>query len=174
MAANLNFLHPWVKARAKYLIDWGTRNLIDPYVTSARRTFDEQKDLWDMCQAKVGRRGFPVKDPGCSQHLYGFAFDMQAQVKRIEAPQVQGPFHLACYLYPDLWFCPGAGDPLPANVQTNAQRLLCEEARRVGMICSATDAVHFQTFETKPWNAHMRRYFGASCETCHYPEGPPY
>ena len=46
-----------------------------PYtITSTRRSMSEQRRLYERRQR--GQHPLPVARPGCSQHNYGYAFDM--------------------------------------------------------------------------------------------------
>jgi len=173
---NLNLLDPWVKARVKDLKNFADRNLMTANVSSGFRSSQEQWRLWNQCETGAGVRGFPVKHPGCSQHEWGFAVDIEARPDHVNAPTAMGQWGAAafilCAAFPDLAFL--CDDGRSGAELSNAQRTLGEEARRLGLFWSGSDSVHYSAFPASAWDPHMRRWWGADCRTCTHPLGAPF
>lgn len=70
----LGTLHPGFRPYAAALVAVAERYGLNPRVTSTRRSFDDQRRLYERW--KSGRNPYPAAAPGCSQHNYGVAFDM--------------------------------------------------------------------------------------------------
>jgi len=72
--ASLNSLHPQLVQPAKWLLDLGRQ--YDPLlvVTSARRSYDKQQQLYERYLR--GESQIPAAPPGRSLHGHGLAFDM--------------------------------------------------------------------------------------------------
>ena len=62
--------YPW----ARGLLDVAAYYRIPYTITSTRRSLSEQRRLYARYLA--GRHPLPVARPGCSQHNYGYAWDM--------------------------------------------------------------------------------------------------
>jgi len=132
----------------------------EPQITSTVRDRGRQQELWEDCQ--FGRAPFPVKQPGCSQHEFGYAFDMKVARGAFVADQpVPGRLAtLACSL---LGIC---GDPAQRERLPAAQALLQIRGRQLGLSTSQGDPVHFSVFPSSVWDPHMRSEFGIGCRTC--------
>lgn len=74
MSASLNQLIPELQPFARDLVDAASAARLQPRVTSTRRSYAEQKRLYDRYVA--GMSPYPAAPPGHSAHEYGFAFDM--------------------------------------------------------------------------------------------------
>ena len=74
MAYAFAALVPELRPFAEQLLNAATAAGFQPVVTSTRRTYAQQKVLWDRYQA--GRSKYPAAPPGGSAHEYGWAFDM--------------------------------------------------------------------------------------------------
>jgi len=163
------------------LLELGREVGLDPQITSAFRDLGKQRDEFRTCLTAQGARGFPVKDPLCSQHVWGYAFDMTAGATPerlgdpLPLPGSRGVLsisrHLLCQLFGEPEMCDPGVDTREAG---SNQFLLGELARSIGLLWSATDSVHFFTFPRSQWDQHMTRTFQTSCETCHHPGGPPF
>jgi len=178
---NKALLHPWVRWAMQTLLEEGRKAGLNPVVTSAFRDMGSQRALLQRCQRGEGVRGFPVKDPLCSQHVWGFAFDMEAQRPPVVAgesiplPGSSGSLTIAkevfCSIFPDTPICAQA---ISTQDQTNAQFVLGLLAKQIGLLWVKSDAIHFFTFPRSAWDSHMRKTFNTSCETCHHPGGVPF
>lgn len=74
MGTNLSSLVPDLEPFARELVRVAGANGLQPRVTSARRTIDEQRALYDRYLR--GINPYPVAPPGTSAHETGEAFDM--------------------------------------------------------------------------------------------------
>lgn len=74
MAISLNALDPGLAPFAQALVDVAGANGLQPRVTSTRRSYDEQRALYNRYLRGLQR--FPVAPPGTSAHETGEAFDM--------------------------------------------------------------------------------------------------
>lgn len=66
-------VHPFVADRVRYLLDIADRHGGRYQVTSGVRTGQKQWELY----AQNAWSGTPTAEPGCSQHQYGLAMDVQ-------------------------------------------------------------------------------------------------
>jgi len=73
VAVALRGLVPIVRDRAQWCLDWATYYGVHVDVTSARRTWEEQSELYKDFLA--GRSVYPANRPGDSAHEYGLAWD---------------------------------------------------------------------------------------------------
>jgi len=83
MSLSLRGVDPYIKDAMTWIQQvvgsWGGSSVI----ISGRRSFEEQKELFDDCFRRRSRPTkfpippcpYPVATPGCSQHEYGFAVD---------------------------------------------------------------------------------------------------
>jgi hypothetical protein len=74
VSASLTELIPELQPFARDLVDAAGVAGLQPRVTSTRRTYAEQKRLYDRSLA--GLSPYPAAPPGHSAHEYGWAFDM--------------------------------------------------------------------------------------------------
>jgi len=74
VSANLSSLIPELQPYARDLVDAAGAAGLQPRVTSTRRTFAEQKRLYNRSLA--GLSPYPAAPPGHSAHEYGWAFDL--------------------------------------------------------------------------------------------------
>jgi D-alanyl-D-alanine carboxypeptidase len=74
VAASLNQLIPELVPYARELIRAANAAGLQPRVTSTRRSYADQKRLYDRYLA--GASEYPAAPPGQSAHEYGWAFDM--------------------------------------------------------------------------------------------------
>lgn len=74
MSASLTELIPELQPYARDLVDAAGAAGLQPRVTSTRRTYAEQKRLYDRSLA--GLSPYPAAPPGHSSHEYGWALDM--------------------------------------------------------------------------------------------------
>lgn len=134
---NKAFLHPAIRARMDWIIEKGRAFGLDPEVTSGWRTIGVQRGLFQDCLD--GTATHRVKHPGCSQHEFGFAFDMlpRRRFPRI-GPRTGGGFDID-------------------------QSFLQEAGRVTGLTGSG---IHFAVFPAAVWDPHMTRTFGVDCSTC--------
>ncbi len=131
-----------------------------PIVTSTVRDTGTQQRLWDRCQR--GQGPFPVKEPGCSQHEWGMAFDLVAtRGAAVRMEPVPGRLSTAACLL--LGICPERDDGLDLPA---AQALLQIRGRQLGLSTSRSDPIHFSVFPSGVWDPHMRSEFGLGCGTC--------
>ncbi len=175
---NTAFLHPWVKWGLRELLRKGLEADIAPVVTSTFRSFETQETEFAKCQtARRGQRGFPVKASFCSQHSYGFAFDMQAQLGLpLIENKVTTPGGLAatwiCTWLPQATVCQAFGQPVTVRTPVPvAQDHLMDLGAQLDFRVSDSDPIHFGTFPAAVWDPHMRSTFGIDCSTCRYPGG---
>ena len=80
---NLSGLDPRLRPYAEYLL--ARIRAVDPgaVVTSTRRTYAEQKALYDRWKAGLSK--YPAAVPGTSDHELGLAFDIVADDAVLEA-----------------------------------------------------------------------------------------
>jgi len=71
---SLNGLQPEMRGAAEWLFDGGRQYDRRLRVTSVRRTFAEQAQLY--ARWKAGQSDIPAAPPGHSKHQFGLAFDM--------------------------------------------------------------------------------------------------
>jgi len=157
---NKAFLHPAVRERMDLIKKAGDQLGFAPEVTSTFRDRSKQVDLWNKCaRGQVSR---PVKFPGCSQHEFGFAFDMVASKgARIADQPIPGRLEMAiCGL---LGICPQ--NPTQRDIPS-AQFTLQVMGRRMGLTSPASDPIHFSVFPASVWDPHMRSEFNLECRTC--------
>jgi len=161
---NKAFLHPSIRARMDFMMKTGRQFGFAPIITSTVRDRGKQQDEWNKCQRGASR--FPVKEPGCSQHEYGYAFDMQVTKGAFVADQpVPGKISaLACAV---LGICPEGGERLDLPSGQFAVQL---QGRKLGLSNSQSDPIHFSIFPSATWDPHMRSEFGIGCRTCRPPE----
>ena len=174
-------LHPWVRWAMETLLAEGRKAGLNPVLTSGFRDLGSQRALLQRCERGEGVRGFPVKDPLCSQHVWGYAFDMEAtrppivMGERIPLPGSSGSLTIAkevfCSFFPDVLVC---DQPISTRDQSNGQFALGLIAKGIGLLWSKTDSIHFYTFPRSAWDSHMRQTFNTSCATCHHPGGVPF
>jgi len=157
---NKAFLHPAVRQRLDILVQNARDNGWGPVVRSTVRDDGTQQNLWDRCQR--GEGPFPVKEPGCSQHKWGYAFDLVATRGAVVA-NAPVPGRLSVALCALLGICP---DREPGRDTRAAQELLQIQGRRLGLSTSRSDPVHFSVFPSSVWDPHMRSEFGLGCRTC--------
>lgn len=177
---NTAFLDPWVKKQMKDLKRWASDVGLNPEITSAWRSTTEQADRYRLCRQGGGARGFPVKESPCSQHEWGFAFDMVARAE----PDISGQrlptsipgvgVVLARDLLCGLFGGEACSSAVSQGDQVFNQRLLRARAVNQGLYSSSADSVHFAAFPTAEWNSHMRSVWGLSCNLCRHPSGPPF
>lgn len=74
MTTSIAALAPELQAGAAALVEEARAAGLNPIVTSTRRTFAEQKRLYDNFLA--GNSQYPASPPGVGSHEYGWAFDM--------------------------------------------------------------------------------------------------
>ncbi len=74
MSASLSELIPDLQPFARDLVDAAGAAGLQPRVTSTRRSYAEQKRLYDRSLA--GLSPYPAAPPGHSAHEYGYALDM--------------------------------------------------------------------------------------------------
>ena len=74
MAYEFRSLVPELRPFAEQLLAVAGANGLAPKITSTRRSFADQKRLYDSYLA--GTALYPVAPPGSSAHEYGWAFDM--------------------------------------------------------------------------------------------------
>lgn len=67
-------LIPEMRPFAKALVDLASQYQLNPRVTSTRRSFSQQKRLYQRYLAGLSQ--FPAAPPGTSAHEYGYAMDM--------------------------------------------------------------------------------------------------
>ena len=79
----LRGLHPFLREGAEAAVKWANAYGVAPRITSVRRTWAEQSDLYNHFQ-DCKRRGlfgwfpgceYPANPPGWSGHEYGLAWD---------------------------------------------------------------------------------------------------
>ncbi len=143
-------------------------------MSSGYRSSSEQSNLFETCQSNIQPYGFPVKAPGCSQHEFGLAVDIEARLRPVATPsptpQSAISNFILCILFNQLPFCePG----LPAISLLNAQRELGAMGQAIGLNWSESDPVHFSAFPSSTFNNHMRS-LGADCRVCTFPAGRPF
>jgi len=83
--ADLNSLDYRLVPYAKYLYQIGKHNDGRLVVTSARRSIEKQRRLWNDYQRGISK--IPAAPPGRSQHQFGLAFD----IARIGKDPLQDP-----------------------------------------------------------------------------------
>lgn len=73
---SLNLLEPWFRPMAHRMVTYARRRWPGAgfVVTSTRRTFAEQRRLFERAQAGQNN-GLPATPPGMSDHEVGLAFD---------------------------------------------------------------------------------------------------
>lgn len=74
MSASLDALIPEFQPYARDLVDAAGAAGLQPRITSTRRTYADQKRLYDRYLA--GLSPYPAAPPGHSAHEYGYALDM--------------------------------------------------------------------------------------------------
>jgi len=74
----------WMQESAEYLVRVAAYNGLAPRITSIRRSWSEQKRLYEAYLQ--GRSQFPAAPPGKSLHQYGRAFDMIVNQEWAYAP----------------------------------------------------------------------------------------
>lgn len=74
MTASIAALDPNLAPAASALVEEARAAGLSPVVTSTRRTYAEQKRLYDKFLA--GHSQYPASPPGLGSHEYGWAFDM--------------------------------------------------------------------------------------------------
>lgn len=131
-----------------------------PVIRSTYRDRGTQTNLWNRCQRREA--SFPVKEPGCSQHEFGYAFDMVATGGAFvaDAPVPGRVSQILCGVF---GIC---GDQVERSDQPAAQFALQLMARKIGLSTSASDKIHFSIFPSSVWDPHMRSTFGLGCRTC--------
>ena len=77
MANSLALLDPGLQQGAIALVNEARQAGLNPQITSTRRTYAEQKALWDKFQR--GESQYPASPPGVGSHEFGWAFDMVVQ-----------------------------------------------------------------------------------------------
>jgi len=79
----LSGLDPRLRPYAQYLL--AAVRTVDPgaVITSTRRTYAEQKALWDRWQAGLSK--YPAARPGTSDHELGLAFDIDSEPEILAA-----------------------------------------------------------------------------------------
>ncbi len=169
---NKAFLDPWTLFKMNELKEMAAD--LDLQISSTFRFREAQQKLWDSCRNEGFERGFPVAQPGCSQHEWGFAFDGEV-LNPLNAPRVIMPIgalrDLFCYVVPDGlgWIC----HERTTFEQGFGQGLVGRMAHSIGLEWDTTDSVHFATFPRDAWASHFRAA-GFECPTCTYPGGPPF
>jgi hypothetical protein len=80
---SLRGLHPFLRPGAEDAVRWARAYGVEPRITSVRRTWSQQSELYDK-HMKCRREGkyphgvgchYPANPPGWSAHQYGLAFD---------------------------------------------------------------------------------------------------
>jgi len=160
MVINKAFLHPAVRQRMDLMVRVGRQLGLAPEIRSTVRDSGTQIDLWERCRRREA--SFPVKQPGCSQHEWGMAFDMKAtQGTQVMGRPLPGRIvSLACAL---LGLCPSPLDPAPLPPAQFSLQLL---GRRLGLSSPQSDPIHFSVFPSSVWDPHMKSEFGLGCATC--------
>lgn len=74
MSGSLSSLQPELRPFAEELVNAAGASGLQPRVTSTRRTYAQQKALYDRYLR--GEQQYPVARPGTSAHEFGWAFDM--------------------------------------------------------------------------------------------------
>lgn len=157
---NKAFLHPAVRQRMDIMVRTAREQGFAPVVRSTVRDSGTQRDLWERCQARAWP--FPVKEPGCSQHEWGMAFDLVAtQGATVANRPVPGRVGIAACAI--LGLCP---QETPGQDLAAAQFAIQLNGRRLGLSTPDSDPIHFSVFPASVWDPHMRSEFGLGCSTC--------
>lgn len=82
MSVALRGLQPWVRPNAQWALDVAARYGVKVTVTSVRRTWVQQNELYSRYQRAVANGTFPsasvpypANPPGFSSHNYGLSWD---------------------------------------------------------------------------------------------------
>lgn len=145
----------WVREEAQ-------RFGMQPRVTSGFRSFSTQTELWNRCVRGESRRA--VKHPGCSQHEWGYAFDMVLDnppaIMGEGIPRVPGAIaRLAlCAFIPQL-----------CQMGTSTPRTVGREWIKAAVELTGlrSDGFHNQVFQGQLWNDAATAWGGLNCKVCH-------
>lgn len=75
MATSILSLEPDTRARVRAFLSWLDEIGVPYTVTSTRRSYEEQRRLYEDWLAR-GKRGLPAAPPGQSTHELGYAMDL--------------------------------------------------------------------------------------------------